>query len=283
MKTRYFFLPVICIASLICSSCQKELTDDSKATGTLKDASGNCMPAIISGIFYNGIPLSGNTTYVTLKVNVTQKGAYSIYTNRQNGFQFADSGFFNTTGVIIIKLKPIGIPLLPSPTSFNVIFDTSICAFTVDVKDSSMQQTVDTSQTPLNSWKFMNTTDSLYFKGPAVATFNNDSGLPVFVLNGTTASGDTVLLVTLTLPSPVIQYNTGTYITNKTNSFYFSTTNGSLVKNIYSADADTAQKMNIWLIDYTPDIMTGLFFGSARDADGNTINISNGSFMVQVK
>jgi len=54
-------------------------------------------------------------------------------------------------------------------------------------------------------------------------------------------------------------------------------------KNIYSADADTAQKMNIWLIDYTPDIMTGLFFGSARDADGNTINISNGSFMVQVK
>jgi len=65
--------------------------------------------------------------------------------------------------------------------------------------------------------------------------------------------------------------------------FYFSTTNGSLVKNIYSADADTAEKMNIWLIDYTPDIMTGLFFGSARDANGNTINISNGSFMVQVK
>jgi hypothetical protein len=124
------------------SSCQKEISEENgngleNAQGSLWDTLGNCLPDSVHGTFYNGITPGSDTCFVEIQVNVTQTGSYNISTDLQNGFQFVDSGFFNATGINIIRLKPIGTPIIPVTTVFSVSFDTSACSFVVDVKDST--------------------------------------------------------------------------------------------------------------------------------------------------
>src|SRR6476620_992204 len=101
-------------------SCQKEYSYEQKATigeakGSLKDSLGNCLPNSVHGTFYNGVNPGSDTAFVEIQVNVDSAGNYRIYTDLQNGFMFADSGFFNTTGIATVRLKPIGTPILNIP------------------------------------------------------------------------------------------------------------------------------------------------------------------------
>src|SRR5437764_596633 len=87
--------------------CAKEFSFEKHvAKGTLKDSSGICFAQTIHGTFYNGITPGADTAYVEVKVNVAITGSYSVFTDEQNGFRFADSGVFKTAGINIIKLKP---------------------------------------------------------------------------------------------------------------------------------------------------------------------------------
>src|SRR3954463_15461616 len=123
-------------------SCQKEYSLEQEtsvgvAKGSLKDSLGNCLPDSLHGTFYNGVTPGGDTAFVDIQVNVDSVGNYRIYTDLQNGFMFADSGFFNTTGITTVRLKPIGTPILNISTNFTVTFDTTACGFTVNVQDST--------------------------------------------------------------------------------------------------------------------------------------------------
>src|SRR5205814_9817842 len=116
--------------------------------------------------FYSGITPVADTTYVEVKVNVTTLGRYSIFTDEQNGFQFADSGIFKTAGINVIKLKPAGTPLSHVPTNFIIRFDTSVCNMTINVHDSAdlnQNNTVDSSL--FSNWKFTDTKRGVTYKG----------------------------------------------------------------------------------------------------------------------
>src|SRR5690242_9024782 len=121
MKKIFSFLFAICCVVTLFFSCQKDFSVEVGNTlvgaGSLWDSVGNCLPDTVIGTFYNGVTPGSDTAYVEIQVNVTQTGSYNITTTLplQNGFEFADSGFFSNTGINIIRLKPIGTPILNTP------------------------------------------------------------------------------------------------------------------------------------------------------------------------
>src|SRR5436190_22457166 len=134
------YLFFVCCFSIF-FSCSKEYSLEKGTTldgqGSLWDSLGACLPETVHGTFYNCITPGQDTAYVEIQVNVTQTGSYNITSDIQDGFQFLDSGFFSSTGINIIRLKPIGAPIIPVPTTFNISFDSSFCSFTINVQDST--------------------------------------------------------------------------------------------------------------------------------------------------
>src|ERR1700750_1002922 len=132
-KVSYFFFVTCC---LLFFSCQKELSNETATTfaasGSLWDSSGVCLPDSVHGTFYGGVTPGSDTAYVEIQVNVTQAGSYNITSDQQDGFIFADSGFFSNTGINIIHLKPVGTPIIPTTATFNINFDSSFCSFNVN-------------------------------------------------------------------------------------------------------------------------------------------------------
>ena len=71
------------------------------AEGSLTDSSGICTPGTVHGTFYTGVTPGSDTAYVQVQVNVTKTGSYSISSNFQNGYEFADSGFLQQPVLIL--------------------------------------------------------------------------------------------------------------------------------------------------------------------------------------
>ena len=287
-----FFLLGIAI---LFNACQKEYSVENgkvtfNAVGSLKDSSGNCMPAAVFGTFYNGVTPGSDTAYVELKVNVDSIGSYTITTDLQNGFMFADSGYFSTTGTNTIKLKPIGTPILQKPTFFTVSFDTSICSFTVNVLDSSGTGggtgggIDDTTNYSDSAWRFRDSATT--YNGFFDQAFVIDTlGGTYMVLTGyTAANGDSAFVLSIPTVGGVI--TPGTYTTATTSVFYLADlTTGPPFPFIFSANFLTAPDfltINIVSYNSTTRIVTGNFSGTAKDALGNSITISEGSFKAYI-
>ena len=293
-----------CSALVLFSSCQKEISNETgpgldSAHGTLKDTSDNCLPSTVHGTYYHGITPGSDTCYVDLQVNVTETGSYTISTAFENGFQFVDSGFFNATGINVIRLKPIGTPILPITTVFSVGFDGSVCSFFVDVKDSTGTglgggdtsgtggYAGDTTQATLNMWKLYDSSKAKQYSGAAIVTDTLISGIPVLIVQGAVASLDTILAIQLTLTDTALaNVVPGVFQTGLNNdSFKFSYLSGTTLTDIYVANAGTAGVMTIYLNQFDPitRILSGRFAGTANDvALGGTVQITNGSFTVAV-
>src|SRR3954468_8813058 len=189
-------------------SCQKEYSFEKEATiggakGSLKDSLGNCLPNSVHGTFYNGVTPGVDTAFVDIQVNVDSAGNYRIYTDLQNGFMFADSGFFNSTGITTVRLKPIGTPILNIPANFTVTFDTTACGFTINVQDSTGTGLggggnpggggTDSTNLSDTAWKFR--VNTLVFNGPFDSAFVgvDSAGSSYLALFGSTAAtGDSL-------------------------------------------------------------------------------------------
>src|SRR5450755_3881835 len=111
----YSFITFLCIV-FIFSACQKEFTfDDSNTVGTtsgtavftLAGAPGNCSSPVINGIFQAGTVLD-TTNRITLQVNVTAAGTYSISSGSANGIKFSATGTFSLTGLQTISFSSTG-------------------------------------------------------------------------------------------------------------------------------------------------------------------------------
>jgi len=297
MKKIFSFLFAICCVVTLFFSCQKDFSVEVGNTlvgaGSLWDSNGNCLPDTVIGTFYNGVTPGSDTAYVEIQVNVTQTGSYNITTTPplQNGFEFADSGFFSNTGINIIRLKPIGTPILNTPTTFTVSFDSSICSFTVNVQDSTgtglggQQDTTGQGGDPdssANNWQF--TQDTLVFTGTIdSATKDNSTGLATSLhLSGSTSTGDTTMSIEFVIPSTDIQ--TGTY-TMLTNGIFFSMTDVPSLTVIYEADGlTTGTDFTVVITSYNSATkqVQGTFSGQVQDHFGNIVPITNGSFTALV-
>lgn len=130
------YLSIGLASLLIFIACQKELSVESGfagkvAVGSLLDSANNCRNIAINGTYtVDGTLTSDN--YVTVNVNITEGGRYTIFTDTQNGFSFGDSGFL-APGPQTVRLKATGRPLLAKQTTFTVSFDTSFCSFSINV------------------------------------------------------------------------------------------------------------------------------------------------------
>ncbi len=293
MKSILYGIIITCCLFLF-SSCTKEYSFEQKtavgiATGSLKDSLGNCLPDSVHGTYYNGVTPGSDTAFVEIQVNVDSLGSYSIYTDLQNGFMFADSGFFSTAGINTIKLKPLGTPILNIPTTFTVTFDTTACGFTVYVQDSTGTGLgggggggTDSTNLSDTAWKF--SVNSATFNGPIDSAFLKDTTFGTFLVlvGSTVATGDSAFVLSVPANGGVI--TPGTYTTDTASVFYlYDLTTGTY---IYSANFSTAPGavVSITIVAYDPvtKIVTGTFSGTAKDAAGNAVTITNGTFKAKV-
>jgi len=262
-------------------SCSKEYSSETgaftTAKGTLHDNSGSCYPSSVVGNYYSGITLK-DSNYVELQVNVTTAGNYTIATDTVNGFFFKDAGIFSSTGLQTIKLKGSGKPLLNQNTDFLVIFDSTICTFTVSVEDSTGSTGGGTNSD--TAWHFSES--GRYFHGAIDTAFTFDTtvqgqSFKILQIQGSTA-GDSVLLIGFTIVGGVI--TPGVYTTNTFALFRFL---GSYDDNdtVYSANPLIPMVNTLIVVtsyNATTKIIQGSFSGTAKDKNKNTVTISAGKF-----
>jgi len=290
-----FFLLVIGL--VILNSCQKEISFENPvakadAQGSLTDSLGNCLYDSVYGTFYNGVTPGGDTAYVEIQVQVDSVGTYRIYTDLQNGFMFADSGFFNSTGMHAVQLKPIGTPLLQTVTDFTVTFSGDTCNFAVYVQDSTgtgLGGGTGGGTDSVGSWEFY--IDSSYIHGKVNLAIFADTlsvvgaGTWALGINGTTA-GDSTLVLVITFPGNTI--DTGTYVSQGTPAsnalFGFSDQNGNTLFFAVN-DPQSQSLMTIHIDSYNSAtrVVSGTFSGLASLEDASdVIHISSGKFTATV-
>jgi hypothetical protein len=98
---------------------------------TFVSSAGTCSGSVVEGQYTVGVKLSVDTK-VTLQLNVTKVGQYSIITATVNGMQFFGSGKFTNTGLQTVVLKGGGTPTALGNFTFAVP-GTSACTFIVSV------------------------------------------------------------------------------------------------------------------------------------------------------
>lgn len=257
------------------------------AKGRLTDTSGNCYESTVVGTFYNGVTPGPDTAYVEMQVWVDSVGNYVIKTLPENGFMFSDSGFFNTTGINTIKLKPSGTPILQKTTDFLVSFDTTVCSFSVVVNDSTGTGlggnpggNLDSINNSDTAWYFSDANRK--YNGPVLwAEIAEDSttGSEILLLVGLNVpTGDSAIV--LTIPSTGGVITPGHYTTDDGLRFAFISHYITDPTVIYSSDGTTSDdNMNLDLqFDALKNIVLVTFSGTAVDTTGNAVEIKNGKF-----
>ena len=128
MKKQILYL--LALSVLLINGCQKELsfeTSNSPSQGSLQTAvTGDCFPKTINGVYEAGKPLAATNT-VSVSVNVTKTGAYTVYTDTVNGYYFRGTGIFTALGTSTITLSGNGTPFTAGSNNFVVHYDSTIC------------------------------------------------------------------------------------------------------------------------------------------------------------
>ena len=122
---------------LFCSgflSCEKEYSiemgllpgNSGTAVFNLNGSPGACTAPIINGSYTVGTAMSTANT-VSLTVNVTTTGTYTISTSQVNGVYFTTTGVFSVAGIQTIQLTANGTPAAAG--TFTYTPGTAGCAF----------------------------------------------------------------------------------------------------------------------------------------------------------
>ncbi len=124
------------IVSNIVSTCDFGITVLSDTAGkaiySFDGSPDACTNFIISGLFIAGIATTVSNT-VTMNINVTKPGTYSISTNTANGITFNNAGTFAGTGPQTVTLTATGSPVLAESDAFIPNTGTISCAFLINV------------------------------------------------------------------------------------------------------------------------------------------------------
>ena len=292
------FAILILFNFLLLFSCQKELkvepTANQIAVISLTGYDGICLNDSVHGTYYSNITPGSDTCFIAIQANVIKAGSYNIFTNTQNGLSFADSGFFNETGLHTVLLKPEGTPESSKFTIFSLKDDSSICTFTLEVKDTSKNEPVnqnpdtsagDPNANGINAWQF--TTDDGSFSGffdTAKLVTDVATGSTYLKLSGkTNNTKDSVLRLKVVFPGPEIKL--GTYQTQgeSASSFRFLDKNKN---DIYYTDNNPASaslvNINIILYNQETHIIEGLISGRVNNSRGYAAIVIKGAFETTV-
>ncbi len=135
MKRRILYVLAVALIAVI--GCQKELSlenGNSPAAGSLQDdALGDCLPKTVNGTYTVAVPLVPTANTISVDVNVTRTGTYTITTDTVNGCYFRGVGIFTTTGINTVTLRGNGTPFATGTFNYIVSFDGTFCDVQVDV------------------------------------------------------------------------------------------------------------------------------------------------------
>ena len=98
-------------------------TPGSNAAGTITD----CTTGTLSGTYARGTAMTSANT-VSLTVDVTQPGTWSIASDTQNGVSFSGSGTFTATGSQTVTLTATGTPAATGDFNYTYTLNTSTCS-----------------------------------------------------------------------------------------------------------------------------------------------------------
>lgn len=126
-------LAVVLFTVIAFGGCQKELNfDGAISVGTLKSAvTGDCNPITVNGIFRVDSVLT-NENFVDVQINVSFGGTFEVKSDTVNGFSFYKVGNV-PLGLSTVRLYPTGKPVTAGPTTFTVMYDSTVCTFTINV------------------------------------------------------------------------------------------------------------------------------------------------------
>lgn len=144
MSTQLKHLFIFLLAGFLFTSCEKELSVENGGTQTgviggtavytLAGSPGTCTVATVSGIYNVGTAMDISNT-ITISVNVTTIGTYTVSTNSLNGISFTGAGTFINTGEQTITLTGSGTALAAG--NFTYAFGANGCSFSVTVSQDA--------------------------------------------------------------------------------------------------------------------------------------------------
>ena len=136
MKRTLFYSVAVCLLVLI--ACQKGIHWDFPSEGTLtKDVNGNCLPVMALGTFMAHKAIN-DSNFLTVNVDVTVPGTYTITSDSVNGYAFKALGIFSKKGTTTVTLTCSGTPLFAGTDHFTISYNNSICEASVMVKTDTV-------------------------------------------------------------------------------------------------------------------------------------------------
>ena len=146
MPFKIFFLRSLCLIILFaCIQCSKSpdpLPPNNGGGGgngvavfTLQGNGGACASLSVNGTYTQGTALISSNT-VSVQVNITSIGTWSISTNTVSGFSFSGSGTFTATGIQTVNLAGSGTAGTSGAQTFTVTAGSSSCTFAVTVNSN---------------------------------------------------------------------------------------------------------------------------------------------------
>lgn len=102
------------------------------AVYTMAGSPAACSNATVNGTYGINIPLTSTNT-VSVQVNVTAIGTYTLTTNTIGGMTFSKTGTFATSGLQTVVLNGSGTPTVSGANVLTPQVGTSSCTFTVNV------------------------------------------------------------------------------------------------------------------------------------------------------
>lgn len=143
------------------------LSGSAAAVFTLGGAPNSCTGFVLNGAYQAGTPLTAGNT-VTLQVNVTTAGTFTITSNTVNGISFSKTGTFATAGNSqTVILTGTGTPAAAGTFNFTATAGTDNCTFSIVVV--AAPPSVNTDYFPLSAnsfWTYdsdLSAPDSLYY------------------------------------------------------------------------------------------------------------------------
>jgi len=133
---KFLRYPLIAITAIFfIAACQRELDfeTDGLAHGSLKsDATGDCLPSTVNGIFRADSVLN-NTNFIDIHVNLIATGTYDIKSDTVNGYSFRGTGTLGIAGDNTVRLYATGKPVVSGTDEFTISFDGTTCKVDVTV------------------------------------------------------------------------------------------------------------------------------------------------------
>jgi hypothetical protein len=137
---------------------------------TLSGAPNACMVSNTAGSYIVGVPLDISNT-VTIEVNVTSLGTYTVTTPVSNGIIFSGTGVVQQ-GIQNITLNGTGTPIVAGPTNVVVTIGTSTCTFAVTVTGTAPVTNNDHFPLTANSWWSYDDPDGVRVSGDSLTVLN---------------------------------------------------------------------------------------------------------------